>query len=280
MKTKIIYNGRADGLGNRIEEIVWLEAVCDKLGIEILYNWNNLYRHRKYPVLFEAKQVRLSKRKVTAEQGFFSPPPEIRASITQADILTAAKRIKPKFDIRFADNVKPLGIHIRGTDRIGKDHPHFMEDHTQFSYLLSKTLKMINESRPTHLFICADDTNYKNQLMINVDQQIKIVEPVCAKKINREYRDFFALTLCKEICMCSKFSSFSICASLIGNIPLVSFFQSEEFENRYKAIFSYDLEELRAEEVRSFEFANSVPDPPESKLEWLKKGFADLFKSG
>ena len=217
--------GRSDGIGNRLEQIIKLEALCSRENTFVNYYWNN--KQRKYPILLTAKNVNI----VSTSLSDTIP----LQNFSRGEMLAAARLIKPTFDIHFKK--KPIGVHIRSTDRIGKDHPHFMLDNDEFNTYISKTIAIINEVKPKYLFVCADNDKCKRFFIKHLDKDISIVEPICDAP--GEYRDFFALTLCKSIYMCSKFSSFSIVASLIGNIPIISHTYNKETENRYKAIFQY-----------------------------------------
>ena len=117
---------------------------------------------------------------------------------TQNDFLTAAKTIKPNFEIHFENNIKPLGIHLRGTDRINKKmrHPHFMKSEKQFNDLIDRTIFYVNKTLPQSLFICSDDIQYKNLLLSRLDKRIKVVDPVAENDIPEEYTN--ALEYYKE----------------------------------------------------------------------------------
>ena len=217
--------GRSDGIGNRLEQIIKLEIFCSQENTSVNYYWNN--KRRKYPILIAAENVNIVSKRISGTIPL--------QNYSQTEMLSAARLIKPLFDIHFKE--KPIGVHIRGTDRIGKDHPHFMLNNSEFSAYLSRTIAAINKIKPKYLFVCADRAKYKRFFIKHLDKSISVVDPICdAPDV---YRDFFALTLCESIYMCSKFSSFSIAASLIGNIPIVSYTHNRETENRFKALFQY-----------------------------------------
>ena len=58
---KIYFDGRSDGLGNRIIEIIFLEYVASMKNISINYLWNNHQRRldRFYPVMIKSKNVNI-----------------------------------------------------------------------------------------------------------------------------------------------------------------------------------------------------------------------------
>ena len=90
-----------------------------------------------------------------------------------------------------------------------------------FNTAVNDLILFLNNLKPNYLFICSDDINSKNYVLSKLDMNIKVIEPECdLQPMNYEFRDFFALTLCSEIYMCSKTSTFAICASLIGNINI------------------------------------------------------------
>lgn len=226
-------------MGNRIEEIIQLEIISIKEGVELNYIWNNQIKGRDYEILFSSQKVGLNKfakQGMTIEKASFQPNYS-----DQGEVLDVAGPIRPSFEIYFENEIKPVGVHIRGTDRIGQDHPHFMKDETEFKSYLNKTIELLNMRNPPFVFVCADRDEYRNDVLQHLRKSIKVVKPVCKPGVTAEYRDFFALTLCKEIYMCSKFSSFSLTASLVGNIPLISFHYDEEVSNRYKALFQYEV---------------------------------------
>lgn len=263
------FSGRPDGLGNRIEQIIMLEGVCSKKNISGNYIWNNTYAYRSYDILLSAKNIKISYEPVDGlpfkwdenpeEQSFFSE------YLDQRDILEAAKNVNPHFNVFFNCTEKPVGIHIRGTDRIGSDHHHFMRDYKEFNAYISKTIERVNLLNPKYVYVCSENDQYRTIFINNLDKSIKIVNPVCETTIPEEYIDFFALSKCQSIHMCSKFSSFSITASLIGNIPLISYVYDERVFNRYKALFEYDLN------FKEVKIKNYCKDPSTSKKLLLKK---------
>ena len=233
--------GRPDGLGNRIEEIIIADAYAVKKNNNINYIWNNKFSHRNYPIRIKAKNINLLKD--YNENYTIKNLDEFEINLlTKEDILGSAKNIKPTFNINFAETIKPIGIHIRGTDRINDNgHPHFMKNNDEFISYLSKTIDLINARSPKYVFVCADHTGVREIFIKNLRKEINIVTPVIDANIENEYIDFFSLSMCKEIYMCSKFSSFAITASMIGNIPVIVFNKDSRVVERYKALFQFEL---------------------------------------
>jgi hypothetical protein len=224
---KFNFSGRPDGLGNRIEQVIMLEGLCFKKNITINYVWNNKYSNRSYDILFSGRLVEINKEILSdipfKWEGIDPEELGMNKYLCQNEVLRAAKLIKPKFKIYFDCPEKPLGIHIRGTDRIGRDHQHFMKDYQEFNLYISKTIVLINNLKPKYVYICSDNSQYKKIFKKHLNRKITLVDPICNQKLPAEYIDLFALSICNGIYMYSKFSSFSITASLIGNIPITSY---------------------------------------------------------
>jgi phage-related protein len=55
----LTFSGRPDGLGNRIEEIMHLEAFCYREGGRCRYIWTNEHRSRTYQNLLKTDRVEI-----------------------------------------------------------------------------------------------------------------------------------------------------------------------------------------------------------------------------
>lgn len=229
MNGNYIVGGRASGLGNRIEEVIVCEALCDLKKINITYTWaKNGAPNRLYPILFKTdglntkistKPLGIS-RKNNIRKGFYE-------QANQEIMLKASSKIKPTFNIKFENNIKPIGVHIRSTDRIANRGNKDQMTGEFFQKCFNHTIQLINELNPPYLFVASDDHSKKVNFISKLNNNITIVNPISDSK-HPVYDDFFGLSLCEKIYMCSKFSSFAICASLIGDIPIVSYIDENE----------------------------------------------------
>ena len=240
----ILFKGRRDGIGNRIEEVIYFSAICDKENKNGTYLWNNwtFSKTRRYQVLFTADKVNITQRPLILGKYHNDYIYRQKQTLSNKQISQSASKIKPIFPISFLNNLQPIGVHIRRGDRISKTNKHkdFMSEAVS-EQLLEHTLNLINERNPKYLYICSDEPRAFVYFISKLNKSINILNPVCNCN-SQEYIDFFALSLCKEIYMCSKFSSFAITASLIGNSLIHSYFKKEESNlERYKANISYDL---------------------------------------
>ena len=236
-ETYFSYIGRPDGIGNRIEEIILLELICTQYNKCCEYIWLNKQRRRTYPIHLKGKNVQITTKKKPSYN--ILTLKDFNIEKHQQNILRAANKIKPLFNINFDNCLSPIGVHIRASDRIGVDHPHFMKDENELKSYMSITIKFLNQSKPEHIFVCSEDKRIRDIFLTYIDKSINIIIPHSDKNIPREYIDFFALSLCKEVWMVSRFSTFSITAALIGNIPLISFVRDRDVYDRYLALFEY-----------------------------------------
>ncbi len=232
--------GRPDGLGNRIEELIKIEVICNLKNLKCEYVWLNKFKNRSYDILLYSENIEILSGDNFTPNYKIKSFSEFEVSYDQKEILLAAKNIRPKFKIRFKDNISPVAVHIRASDRVGRNHPHFMKDEKELQSYLSEIIQILNNRKPKHVFVCSESKRCKDVFVSYLDKEISIVEPIIFDNVfQSEYVDFFALTLCSEIWMASRFSSFSITASLVGNIPIISFVNDAEVKNTYKAKFQY-----------------------------------------
>jgi hypothetical protein len=213
--------GRPDGLGNRVEQLIKIEAICNHKDLTCKYIWVNKFNNRSYDILISCKNVEIISDDKLTPANNAKTLSDFDMNFDQKEILAAAKNIRPKFEICFKDNIRPVAVHIRASDRVGRNHPHFMKNENELRSYLSEIIYEFNNRKPKFVFVCSESKKCKDVF------------------VSSEYADFFALTLCSEIWMASRFSSFSITASLVGNIPIFSFANDAEVRNTYMAKFLY-----------------------------------------
>ena len=216
-KIMLNYFGRADGLGNRIGELILIETYCNKNKKICDYYWNNRSRKdSQYSILLKSKNINITNIKSSSYNQF------LNQKFTLHDKYESAKNIKPLFDIKFENNIKPLGIHIRLGDKINASKEEGGMSMKFVNNMVNDLILYLNKNIPEYIFLCSDDINIINYIKNKINKKINIIKPITDidYKKNSVYCDFFGLTLCKELYMCSKFSSFLISASLIGNIKI------------------------------------------------------------
>ena len=228
------FNGRPDGLGNRIEELINLECYCIKNDISCNYFWNNKYNFRSYNNLLNCKNILI-------QDTHFHDNINIKCNFGEynnIEMINAAKNIEYFENIN--TNLSYISIHIRSTDKLnnrGKDEFTF----DFFIDKLKKTLYYLNNmTEEINIFIASDDDKYKKNMIDNLNNNYKIVDPFLNIIDDPIYKDYFSLVYSKKIIMVPKFSSFAASASLLGNNILVSHCDENETSlYRYRCNIEY-----------------------------------------
>lgn len=235
------YQGRPDGIGNRIEELINLECYCIKNDISCNYYWNNKYHFRNYNNLLTSNNIviqTVNQHKISSE--------DFKNNVIYNKFLLYSREdhINASKNINYFENINTdlsyISIHIRSTDRLnnrGKDE--FTYDF--FIDKLKKTLYYLNNmSDEINIFIASDDDKYKKYLINNLNNNYNIVDPFLNIIDDTIYRDYFSLVHSKKIIMVPKFSSFAATASLLGNNILVSHCHENETSlYRYRCNIEY-----------------------------------------
>lgn len=231
-----IFVGRPDGLGNRMEEIYFLMVKHHQAGTQCEYLWNNLWSHRGdrcYPVLFHAPGIHITEMTQPVSGGISHG--NLNKQYTQQQVFQAARKISPLFDIPSEDLAGVTGVHIRRGDKIKQNPPaHEMTD-SQSKQAQHCALDYVN-THCDRVFVCGDDPVAVDAFKSSLRSDIQICE--FTHTVMPEYFDYFCLTRCKEVVMASRYSSFAITASVLGNSVLHTFFDPEVYINdihRYKA---------------------------------------------
>lgn len=230
----IKFNGRPDGLGNRIEELINLECYCIENDVSCNYYWNNKYNFRSYNNLLNCKNIII-------QDNHFHDNTNIKCNLGEYNNI---EMINASKNINYFENINTdlsyISIHIRSTDKLnnrGKDeftYEYFIDK-------LKKTLYYLNNmSGEINIFIASDDDKYNNYFINNLNNNYNIVDPFLNVIDDSIYKDYFSLVYSKKIIMVPKFSSFAATASLLGNNILVSHCHENETSlYRYRCNLEY-----------------------------------------
>ena len=229
------FNGRPDGLGNRIEELINLEYYCIKNDISCNYFWNNKFNFRSYNNLLNCKNILI-------QDTHFHDNINIKCNFgvyNNIEMINAAKNIEYFENIN--TNLSYISIHIRSTDRCNNSGHKDFFTYNFFVDKFKKTLNYLNNmTDEMNIFIASDDDKYKKYLINNLNKNYHIVDPFLNIIDDAIYRDYFSLVYSKKIIMVPKFSSFAATASLLGNNILVSHCHENETSlYRYKCNIEY-----------------------------------------
>jgi len=254
------FNGRPDGLGNRIEELINLECYCIQNDTSCNYYWNNeIVNMWNYPILLKCKNIVIQSKDRHIKNSFSSEELKDKYIYNKYLLYSKENHIKAAKNISYYNDITCdisfISLHIRGTDKLknrGKDE--FEIDF--FKDKIHKTINYLNNSpEEINIYITSDDINIKNYVIEKLNKNYKIVDPLskqidfvnkCAGNYNGEenidpiFKDYFSLVHSKKIIMVPKFSSFAATASLLGNNILVSHCDENETSlYRYRCNIEY-----------------------------------------
>ena len=234
MENVFYFLGRPDGIGNRIEQLIYIQEYCEKNNKKCVYIWNNRgFRKYNNNITFENIEIRNSI--TNEEQKYLAKKPFLRS----LDF-----RVKYKFNFTLDNSINyDIIIHIRGTDRLVETikNNDFSTREMLDSYI-NKTIDYVNNDKTISTYtIVSDNIKYINKVKSKINK--KFIELEYNYDVSKDWLDYYYLTKPREyIIMCSQFSSFSVTASILANKKLLVFRNSlKSALPRYKAnIFVID----------------------------------------
>lgn len=223
-----IFLGRTCGLGNRLEQV--LICLCDVIENteKIIYfvwpdNGSNMNRENRR--LFEINHSRLIMSNTPPTNKHIGLP-SLRNLISYKKEIVSKATTYIKFygKIEFIEpNV--CGIHIRRGDRIINNTSKVSDFTTRVDCdRILESMVKICLNRGGNIFVSSDDELVKNNFINRISQVCNVVLPIYEDIVSVDYLDLRALSICSEIYMVSKFSSYPIIASLIGDTTMYTFF--------------------------------------------------------
>lgn len=224
-----LFHGRSDGIGNRIEEIIYLQEYCFEHDLYCIYVWNNT-AFRNYLPMITFSRIKIVEK--------------IEPSMKDLEVKKGFQRTKG-FPVKYEFLFKPCKdvvlpeydtiIHIRATDRLTNGIGDFSTEHELKDVFIRNTIHYLNNHNEiqTYTIVC-DDEYYKEYMKAQIHK--KYVELPSSQhfvsldgdnkkeQISQDWVDYYYLTQAKQsIIMCCKFSSYSITASILANKKLLVF---------------------------------------------------------
>ena len=249
--TKCAFALRSDGLGNRLEQIMHMIELADSDDrTAVLLIWpiwrGGKGREPEYigtSGLLEIENVRfMESHNAKMTRGTLNVS-DCTLNADSAMMSRNAHRIRPAFGLHFADGddqeIHPVGIHIRKSDRIASRPTHLLKSDFQTIDEFNDIVRFVTEAmlskRPRHVFIASDDAGEKAALATTLEAvNISIVEPsiesLAGLTVPALFSDFFGLSLCSEVWMASRFSSYAIMSARANgrDAPLYTYYNPEE----------------------------------------------------
>lgn len=225
-----------NGLGDRLLDICYIMTKSPESKINVKWNLDKDQERSTY----DTSLIKIENGEITTTQleactrdlqlekpwypGANTPPVE------QVDTFrNVAKRIKPTQDVEnVIPNEKYTAIHIRAKDKIVDDSNNdpIMTSQSQLKQFKEKCLEYVKNHPDKMYFVCSDDEEMKKQFMQECGTDIKFIN-VEYGNLDRAIVDFFVMSKSELVIQCTKYSTFSIAASIVGGIPLLNFHQSD-----------------------------------------------------
>lgn len=206
---KTFFRGRPDGLGNRLEEIIWLSAFqAREPNSHFIYLWNlsprldrNYLPRFRSPIKVLPSLIPLPRSSIS-DLCFDHP--------TSTELKQAAAHIA--LDRQSAPH--DLVIHLRASDRIdsGNSHPHFMDPPTHVE-ILDRAAEYASQGWKT-ICIVGDDQHVASSFCQHLRSRGARVSVNDSRDV---WGDLSILLAANDVIMASKFSSFALIGSLLGS---------------------------------------------------------------
>lgn len=231
---KVYFNGRPDGLGNRLEELIKLQIYCTNFDKKIIYRWNNSGSF-KYPIVFDCKHITIIEEKNEFYGNTFEKSTLWKEFVSKNRDYLQPELIKLKNEYDLTNDNFDLGVHIRAKDRILEDidETKYFDGFSTADHLnelLKKSVEYINLNyKLKKVLIVSDDVKFKKMFISKIHPDVDIANPDYDQGLDTAIFDFVNLLKCDEILMASHYSTFAITASLISNANLYAF--QDEFDN-------------------------------------------------
>lgn len=250
---KITFVGRNDGLGNRLEEIIVLNAYSIKYACHVKYLFNNIgaREDRTYELLFWVDNPIFSVKKATklntvwarivANLGFrscfyISDLDVFRRKVSKNNIRESAKKILPLFEYEEFPRDCITALHIRASDRISKERgPHFLQSRSDLENGIASCISYLSHKETSKILVFSEEPEIVAKVKKSIGNVLSIPKAVPKNKSlpSAEFRDLFAMSRCNFIILAGAPSSFCLIAALIGGKSVAYVYLPEDFRNRY-----------------------------------------------
>ena len=221
----LYFSGRPDGIGNRIEELIYIQEYCINNNLQCTYIWNNTNFRNYLPLItFDNIDISTTCCNEKFQKNIFQRSPNFN--------------VRYRFNFNIDTNILyDTIIHIRATDRINTRSNHPDNSSTEELYkFIDKVVQYVNTNSEIRTYtIVSDDSHFIKYAKENIVK--KFISLKYDYAIPTEWLDYYYLTKPQQsIIMCCKFSSYSITASILAEKPLLCLKDSSETNlSRYKA---------------------------------------------
>lgn len=134
-----------------------------------------------------------------------------------------------------SDIAQRVGFHIRRGDKLVDADSDIEMDSASWDRLEHRGLEHMKAcvTSKTPMFVCSDDVGFRNEVVERIrgmggDVLVTDIGSFREEDGFAAITDFFTLAACREIVQMTKYSTFSIAAALVGNLPLVHLVRADD----------------------------------------------------
>lgn len=109
-----------------------------------------------------------------------------------------------------------------------------MGSEKEISKLIDRAIENIISLNSGAVLVCAHDEAVRVEVERKLIKSGKEIVRIKNEHASQYFLEFFALAKCNEIVLASKFSTFSLMASLIGGVPVTHFGIAKDLLSRYE----------------------------------------------
>lgn len=237
-----------NGIGDRFTNILGASVISRYTDEPFTFSFINLSPDRTYDAsLFSFKLAStlsgdIKKIKDTNVSTILSPPNVYRylSNVSFHTICDAyvhnARYFTPCHELEMCipcELSNAYGIHLRRSDKIvseSNQHENTISEHNRIMDAVLSDIQTIIQCEVNPIFfLCSEDYGWKTHVrdLIHSKSNGNItfidVNTCDRRKGAQDFLEFFALSRCKAIFTTVKYSTFSIMASLVGNVPIYTY---------------------------------------------------------
>lgn len=251
----------SEGLGDRLLDMVGLYAFSKVTNTTFNITWHQDNPSRSYGIqlldfsnfdMFRFNNIKLNNH-FNKTTGFGTSPYFMMKFLRKNNVtidphilvkyyLECAKLIDfhPLIKKSLPDRMKEsVAIHLRRTDKINNSgdmvHETSTNEYERINDRLQQYIdKLVSDKHDTCFYVISDDDDYKNTFISNLTKRHPTISVITTSKTDLpddvkhidgafSVFEFYCLSQCRMILQCIKMSTFSTCAALISQVPLVSF---------------------------------------------------------
>ena len=259
---RCVFGHHDAGLGDRLLDSIGYAVVCKRQGKSPTLNWcrdmsafnssqgRTMYSPDLFDFPFETTCVSNFMRGI--HSGYSLNPYgvadmlgiDVDAELIK-DYVDIATRIRPAPSLDMPlDLADVIGVHLRKSDKISDKAiaTHITIDELANIITRVKNHILANYDQGQRFFVCSEDSKHRGEFVgFLISNGFVVVES--GDTTRSDVVDFFYLSRCREILQGIKYSTFSMTAAIIGQIPLINFANDDFVKNWAPLLVNHTIDD-------------------------------------